>query len=249
MTAASFAAFIEEAEPLILTASHYDLVPDAFGLGDGCEWAFSGSRVHLPDGGEWPYYIAAIPSHLPAHADVYTIAGALNAAPRNPNAEKISGEGAALALAEGRVLETYCEGDLTAYIFATHDEREQAADAWQESEEEYAARLIADCAPWYPTDAASIAPALIEDLKERFSGAEAEVTPETVSDAMERYEGCWGSEADYWREFQEGCMSPEQRDAMGSLYAYVDWHAYARDARSDGYIEFRQGGHAFRAEV
>ena len=41
MTAASFNAYIEETAPHIVTASHYDLAPDVYGLDDGYAWAFA----------------------------------------------------------------------------------------------------------------------------------------------------------------------------------------------------------------
>lgn len=251
MTFDSFREALETLAPETLTASHYALAPDAYGLEDGYAWAFSEgahggqARHHLPDGGEWPYYIAARPEPTARACDRYTIAGALNAAPHNPNAEKITGEDAAAALAEDRVLETYCEGDLAAYIFDTREDREAAAAAWQETREEYTARILGENYPH--EDAENLAAAVLAEAcdgwGETLDGAELRERVAAVMD--DRYAGEWGSLADY----VEDCY--ESTTPSHDLWGYIDWERVARDWEHDGYSTHPAPGgrvYVFRGE-
>lgn len=148
VTDASFRDYISEVRPLEVEAFdpyHED------GDGDGYGFALSDARSHLADGGEWPYYIAAIPNL--ALADARTLAF-VSAAEAHllPEWFHEAGDDAVtskrialqhfLSLYEGgHVLETYCEGDLTAYIFRSMQERDEAAARWQESAADVVTRL------------------------------------------------------------------------------------------------------------
>ncbi|MGO2188874.1 MAG: hypothetical protein ACTH4Y_11600 [Microbacterium gubbeenense] len=293
MTAASFNAYIEETAPHIVTASHYSLAPDVYGLDDGYAWAFAtvsrtealanadsatdandpatglpaanastyNARHHLADGGEWPYYIAAKPSPAVSRADGYT--AATPTARRNDPLPDENGdpipypgdvtrdEGDTIndALREGRILETYCEGDLTAYIFETKDERDEAADRWQEAASDVAARIIEDHGGATPSE--QLAEAVLDEVTGGHGSADSlpvdELTDLITEILDDRYVGEWASEADYAESFFEDTTPPETLGMMGhhnhrsqyddsaGLWSYIDWDRYASDMQLTTY--------------
>lgn len=253
MTFASFNDYIAEAEPIELAS--FD-PRHANGDGDGYAWAFSGARDHLPDGGEWPYYIAAIPT--PGKGDVATSAlsgGYRNLVNGTDAPEKLQAYRAALLEGAGAtVLETYCEGDLTAYIFETKAERDEAASRWQESHEELIARLIDDG----DADAASVPTPLGGELLEAIA-AEIDAnnpTPrphpaalntirdlvDAIESVTDRYMGEWDSLSDYAAE-RERELNHEALSALPDHIArYIDWGRFAAEYDNEGYTTHPAGG-------
>ena len=251
MTYESFSQYLAETTPATISASHYDLARAAnpaniYGLDDGYAFAGSRARKHLPEGGEWPYYIAATPSTSPADWDDYTAASprAARAAdatqPANPNnAPEWDGENLHAAIRAGRVLETYCEGDLVAYIFDSEDERDTAAERWQETEVEHVARLIEESGEVYP--GAPLAPAedFAEAVAEILSEGREEIDADNVARAVDLWTGRQGSVQDYAEEdAAEAYNIPDQ------LLSYIDWEKFSRDYYEGEHTE--RNGYVFR---
>lgn len=271
MTAKSFSEYIDETEPQTISASHYDLAPDVYGLDDGYAWAFATTgddghgnatrnpREHLSEGGEWPYLIAAKPTPDPRSADRYTLSTA--EADRTP--EMLA------ALTEHRVLETYCEGDLVAYIFETRDERDTAAERWEETRAEEAARIIAEdyeheCNGNANTPAAEALAAALIDLIDDGYGADGNPDDlrESIASVMEdRYAGEWGSLADYVEDFYESTTpsreaanaraaeryepAPEGIFPGDELWNAIDWERIASDWEQDHSTADAPGGNVY----
>ena len=245
MTAASFNAFIEECTALeaveIRTASHYALAPDAYGLADGYAWAFaeasntdSRARHHLADGGEWPYYIAATPT-TPDTLDRYSLATAAD--------ERTAAD--LEAITEGRALETYCEGDLTAYIFDTAEDCAEAVARWQENGHERVARILNENVTGrnglrYDGSDETLVSALVDRLTESGdrtqhpeSGEDSEILDALGDWLKEHYRGERGSLADYVQEREEDCIPYDQQNPH--YWGYIDWERMADDERGDYY--------------
>ena len=242
MTAASFNQYIEEIDPITIRASHYDLAPDKYGLDDGYAWAFaegkngSAARKHLADGGDWPYYIAAKPN--PASLDRYTAATAAenrddvlthrgSPVPYPGDVTRERGDTVNDALAERRVLETYCEGDLVAYVFESVEERDEAAERWQESREEFTARFLED---EYPHEnAEALAPAVPDEASDGYGGSlDGDELADRIREVLkDGYAGEWQSLSDYVEEMEESCIPREARESIGSLWSYIDWERVA----------------------
>lgn len=239
MTAASFNAFIEECTNLeaveTRTASHYALAPDIYGLADGYAWAFaeasntdSRARHHLADGGEWSYYIAARPCE---RQDAYTLA--------TPADERTAADFEAIA--ECRVLETYCEGDLTAYIFDTAEDCAEAATRWQENGHERVARIMDENATGrnglrYDGSDESLVAALVDRLTDSGdrtqhpeSGDDDEIVRGLSEWLEDRYRGEWDSLAGYTQDREESCIPYDQQNSH--YWGYIDWERMANDER------------------
>ena len=231
MTATSFKAFVEECTALeaveIRTASHY-------GLADGYAWAFaeasntdSRARHHLANGGEWPYYIAARPCE---RQDTYTLA--------TPANERTAADFEAIA--EGRVLETYCEGDLTAYIFDTAEDCAEAVTRWQENGHERVARIMDENATGHDGSDETLVAALVDLLtafsdrtQDPESGEDDEIARGLSEWLEERYRNEWDSLAGYIQDREESCITHSQRNPH--YWHYIDWERMADDERGGYY--------------
>lgn len=245
MTATSFNAFIEECTDLeaveIRTTSHYALAPDVYGLADGYAWAFaeasdadSRARHHLSDGGEWPYYIAATPT-TPDMLDRYSLA--------TPSDMRTAAD--LEAVAEKRVLETYCEGDLTAYIFDTAEDCAEAVTRWQENGHERVARIMDENATGrnglgHDGSDETLVSALVDRLKESGdrtqhpeSGDDGEILDALGGLLEEHYWGEWDSLAGYVQEREESGTPYDQQSTR--YWGYIDWERMADDERGDYY--------------
>lgn len=294
MTRHSFTEAIEQTVPRILTASHYGLAPDAYGLDDGYAWAFSEAargeyvtnadapadqndpatgkpaanastyyaRHHLSDGGDWPYYIAATPSPAISRADDYTAAvgrtflDTIDAQTEDTDGDPITAAELRAAIQEGRVLETYCEGDLTAYIFDTAAERETAAEAWGESGAEYAARILEGEGTYDYGNAEKLGAAVAACFADR-SGEGSEyaeqITRDDVTETMDKHAGEHDTAADYFEETYDHAVESarETLDHSGALPFEVwsnmrpDWKRVADDAGGNGTGVTIYNGHAF----
>lgn len=264
MTRHSFDESIENAEPLVLSVSHYALASNPYGLDSGHDWAFSAVglsnvdplhraegyvRRHLSEGGEWPYYIAATPTN---RADGYTAAGALRQ--DSPHLDKISPADAAVAVAEGRVLETYCEGDLTAYVFESRDERDAAATAWAETPGEYAARVLEEDHGYGADNLGAAVAECWADRSGHGRGYADQITRDDVADTMEKYAGEFGTAA-AWAESEMDEQAELARaalhdagipDELASRMLSVNWEGVAFDMGANGTGVTIYSGHAFR---
>src|SRR5690606_28124525 len=120
--------------------------------------------------------------------------------PGDVNREK--GDTVADAMAEGRILETYCEGDLVAYIFETRDERDTAAQRWEETREELTARILREDHNMADGDAEALAPAVLSEADDGNPAYDGEELRDRIATVMDDdYAGEWGSLADYVQDF------------------------------------------------
>ena len=155
------------------------------------------------------------------------------------------------------MLETYGEGDLTAYIFETKHDRDDAARAWQETGGEYAARVLEDDHGYATSAAESLGEAVAAcwaDRSGRGRDAADQITRDDVADALEKYEGAYATEAEWAearfedyaegvREALEGTSLPDE--VIGRMLS-VDWQGVAFDMGANGSGVTIYSGHAFR---